>query len=57
MAYIVSNGRKVWLVKFKTANKGVHRIRHQVYYLALMTNSRFDSIQIQDKLKEESDSL
>lgn len=57
LPYIVSNGRKVWLVKFKTANKGVHRIRHQVYYLALMTNSRFDSIQIQDKLKKESDSL
>ena len=57
LPYIVSNGHKFWLVKFQTANKGMHGIRHQVYYLAVMTNSRFDSIQIQDKLKEESDSL
>lgn len=57
LPYIVSNGHKFWLVKFQTANKEMHGIRHQVFYLALMTNSRFDSIQIQDKLKEESDSL
>ena len=44
---VVSNGHKFWF----------HEIRHQVYYLAQMKNSRFDFIQIQDKLKEESDSL
>lgn len=35
----------------------MHEIRHEVYYLAQMKNSKFDFIQIQDKLKEESDSL
>ena len=57
LPYIVSNGHKFGSVKFQTANKAMHGIRHQVYYSALMTNSRFDSIQIHDKLKEESDSL
>lgn len=47
LPYILSNGHKFWLVKNQTANKRVHGIRHRVYYLA----------QIQDKLKEESDSL